>query len=254
MTIGKISGPMLRSNLERQGQDLAFDTNLAYLNVGERIVAINTANVYSRFDPNLTYCAEPHLVVNGAILADSLIGNLCADPATGSNTIVLNSNTVVVTGTSSFVMPRGNTAQRPANAEVGSARFNTDTNNMEVWTGTIWQVTTREVTGESFQGDGNTVAFTPNASILSDGDINQDAVLVTVNGVIQEPGITKSYTVANNVITFSEPPSPTDSIYVRYISNETAPPVLNYVSIDDIKNFAANSATFDEFKAFIANL
>ena len=41
MAIGRISGPMLVQDLERQGVDLAFDGNLLYLDVVNRRVGIN---------------------------------------------------------------------------------------------------------------------------------------------------------------------------------------------------------------------
>ena len=44
MAIGRISGPMLFSNLERQGVDLAFDSNLVYLDVANRRVGINNTS------------------------------------------------------------------------------------------------------------------------------------------------------------------------------------------------------------------
>jgi len=43
MAIGRISGPMLFSNLERQGIDLAFQGNLIYLDVTNSNVGINTS-------------------------------------------------------------------------------------------------------------------------------------------------------------------------------------------------------------------
>lgn len=42
MAIGRISGPMLVPNLERQGINLSFDGNLVYLDVTNRRVGINT--------------------------------------------------------------------------------------------------------------------------------------------------------------------------------------------------------------------
>ena len=48
MAIGRISGPMLFSNLERQGVDLAFESNLLYLDVNNRRVGvINSSPQYS---------------------------------------------------------------------------------------------------------------------------------------------------------------------------------------------------------------
>jgi hypothetical protein len=43
MAIGRISGAMLKSNLERLGTDLAVDTDLLYLDVTNNRVGINTA-------------------------------------------------------------------------------------------------------------------------------------------------------------------------------------------------------------------
>ena len=48
MAVGRISGPLLKSNLIRNGIDLAFETNLLYLDV---IVV------------GVIICAQLHLVV-----------------------------------------------------------------------------------------------------------------------------------------------------------------------------------------------
>ena len=42
MAIGRISGPMLYNNLERQGVDLAFESNILYLDVTNRRIGANT--------------------------------------------------------------------------------------------------------------------------------------------------------------------------------------------------------------------
>ena len=48
MAIGRISGPMLFSNLERQGIDLAFESNLVYLDVTNgRVGIVNSSPQYS---------------------------------------------------------------------------------------------------------------------------------------------------------------------------------------------------------------
>jgi len=43
MAIGRISGPLLKSNLVRDGVDLAFETDLLYLDVTNRRIGINSA-------------------------------------------------------------------------------------------------------------------------------------------------------------------------------------------------------------------
>jgi len=44
MAIGRINGPMLSSNLERQGINLAIDANVAYFDVTNRRVGVNTSS------------------------------------------------------------------------------------------------------------------------------------------------------------------------------------------------------------------
>lgn len=44
MAIGRISGPLLKANLVRDGVDLAFETDLLYLNVTDYRVGINTSS------------------------------------------------------------------------------------------------------------------------------------------------------------------------------------------------------------------
>jgi|APSaa5957512535_1039671.scaffolds.fasta_scaffold00062_48 hypothetical protein len=44
MAIGRVSGPMLQANLERQGSNLAFETNLLYLDVTNSRIGVGTAS------------------------------------------------------------------------------------------------------------------------------------------------------------------------------------------------------------------
>ena len=44
MAIGKISGPMLQTNLVRQGVDLAIDTNAVYVDVTNRRLGVNNSS------------------------------------------------------------------------------------------------------------------------------------------------------------------------------------------------------------------
>jgi len=43
MAIGRISGPLLKANLLREGVDLAFENDLLYLDVNNARVGINNA-------------------------------------------------------------------------------------------------------------------------------------------------------------------------------------------------------------------
>ena len=57
MAIGRISGPMLYSNLERQGVDLAVEGNLIYADVTQLRVGIRTNTP----DAELQVVGQSHL-------------------------------------------------------------------------------------------------------------------------------------------------------------------------------------------------
>ena len=44
MAIGRISGPLLKANLIRDGVDLAFETDLLYLDVNNSRIGVNTSS------------------------------------------------------------------------------------------------------------------------------------------------------------------------------------------------------------------
>ena len=50
MAIGRISGSVLKSNLTRNGTDLAFETNLLYLDVTNSYVGIGTSSPTTELD------------------------------------------------------------------------------------------------------------------------------------------------------------------------------------------------------------
>ncbi len=52
MAIGRISGPLLKENLLRNGTDLAFETDLLYLDVNNRRIGVKTTNPQYALDVN----------------------------------------------------------------------------------------------------------------------------------------------------------------------------------------------------------
>ena len=54
MAVGRISGPLLKSNLERNGIDLAFETDLLYLDVINSRIGVNTSAPTTALDVNGT--------------------------------------------------------------------------------------------------------------------------------------------------------------------------------------------------------
>ena len=54
MAVGRISGPLLKSNLVRNGIDLAFETNLLYLDVNNARLGVKTSSPQYELDVNGT--------------------------------------------------------------------------------------------------------------------------------------------------------------------------------------------------------
>jgi hypothetical protein len=68
MALGRISGPLLKSNLLRNGVDLAFETNLLYLDVSNRRVGINTGTPSHDLQVNGTIRSSTLNVTNTSTL------------------------------------------------------------------------------------------------------------------------------------------------------------------------------------------
>jgi len=90
MAIGRISGSVLKSNLTRNGVDLAFETNLLYLDVTNSRVGIGTSEPATTLD------------VNGTVTASAITG---LSSATISNTSTGDSLLITTTENSSTAGP-----------------------------------------------------------------------------------------------------------------------------------------------------
>lgn len=75
MAIGKISGPLLKDNLLRQGIDLAFETDLIYLDVNSRKVGIKTNSPSHDLTVNGTTRTTVLEVLNSAQIGDVVLDN-----------------------------------------------------------------------------------------------------------------------------------------------------------------------------------
>lgn len=73
MALGRISGPLLKANLERQGVDLAFETDLLYLNVTDSRIGVNTSIPQYDLDVNGTTRTTNLEVITLANIADITI-------------------------------------------------------------------------------------------------------------------------------------------------------------------------------------
>ena len=105
MAIGRISGSVLKSNLTRNGTDLAFETNLLYLDVTNSRVGIGTSEPSTTFHVNGNTTLTGDLSLSGSLSPGQLgiEGNtisttqsnadLVLDPA-GTGRVVVNSELV----------------------------------------------------------------------------------------------------------------------------------------------------------------
>jgi len=115
-------------------------------------------------------------------------------------------------GSTSVVVPTGDSTTRPETAVFGSFRYNTDLGALEFYNGTLWQSV--NVAGEtdifvdSFTGDGSTVTFTMTTDV---GE--PDQIIVFVGAIYQAP-VTYSITGANTDITFTSPPPSGETVNV----------------------------------------
>jgi len=70
MAVGRISGPLLKSNLIRNGVDLAFETDLLYLDVNNQRIGVNNSTPAYEVDVTGTTQTIDLKVLNVAELAD----------------------------------------------------------------------------------------------------------------------------------------------------------------------------------------
>ena len=101
MAIGRISGPMLFANLERQGLDLAIDGNLIYFDVNRRRIGINTDSPDHTVHIAGNYGTTANVYIDGSVWATENLnigGNTTIDKnLTASSISVTNAYTFPLT-------------------------------------------------------------------------------------------------------------------------------------------------------------
>ena len=218
MAIQRISGKMLQDNLLRGGVDIAIETDLLFFDVSTGRIGINNATPSVALDVtgeiqvsgaatfnNITI--DANAIVAATTMLVSTSGNGILTLSTGTGAIDLDS-------TSSMIIPVGTTAQRPSVPAAGHMRFNTDINDGEVYDGTTWNSIQKSftVTSQQIVPDGLSFVFT------LDNAATTDNILVSVNGIIQDPNLGAVYSVFGTTITFTSTLLATDIISIRYLS------------------------------------
>lgn len=221
-------GPSGAANIEATGTQIFsagiggvgeyyFDTQAGVLNfIGETIPSVLTVGnvVYvSGYqyvgDLGVTNIPNGANIGNLSVTDDTITninanGNIVIDP-TGTGLAIINTTT-------GLILPVGNTAQQPSPGTTGTIRFNSQTGFLEVYDGSQWEnVGTGTVTNQVIVPDGVTNSFT------LDQATTEASILVSINGLVQIPGASYSYTVSGTTITFAEVPLTTDIIDVRFL-------------------------------------
>ena len=223
MSISYLTGPMLNSTLNRDGVDLTISNanvtigNVTFANVGN----VNAGNVRinNLLNPGQNQDAATKYYVDQAIGNNvSNIGNLTVNDTT-ITTLTANANisidpngtgTFYIIGTNGFVIPVGTLSQRPSPAAQGTLRFNSDYGRLEYYDGTEWDIVGGGITSQTITtADGVTTVF------ALDRESNTPSTLVMLNGIVQLP--TTAYSVAGNVLTFTQAPVTSDIIDVRFL-------------------------------------
>ena len=245
MAINRISGNILQDNLQR-GANLAIQGNLVFFDVINDRVGILTetpgqalevggnakvgnvviyqtgnidaGNVFinNLQDPVANADAATKFYVDSTI-GNIQLGNFSFDDTTISTTTDPSTITLAPTGnsevvidtTSGLVLPVGNTSQRPASPITGTIRWNTDLERAEIYDGAEWDQVASDVSAQLITPDGSSLNYT------LDRITTAAAVLIVTNGIVQTPAV--SYTVAGNVLAFTEAPLVSDIIDVRFL-------------------------------------
>jgi cytoskeletal protein CcmA (bactofilin family) len=187
MAIGRIGGPLLKSNLLRNGIDLAFETDLLYLDVTNSRIGVNTVAPTTELDVNGTIRSTNIVVDNNVTIGDFTIydnviesssGIIRFEAAAGEATIYhaklqidafqISGNTLatITTNTSLEIQPDG----------LGTVNINSSTNitgDLGV-TGNINVSGNVTIGGDITIGDQTTDTITVNARINSNLIPNAD--------------------------------------------------------------------------------
>ena len=193
-----------------------FDTSLYSANV------VITSNNYINDDT----ARVQYLTVQGESIT-STNEHVTINPNTaGAN------NVVKIGGVTALDVPTGNTAQRPAIADAGYVRFNSETGTLEWYTGSTWASGSSGITQQTITPNGSDSTFTLDQESTADG------ILVSINGTSQNPD--SSYSVSGTDITFTETPLATDIIDIRFLAVAVAASGLNSLIQDTSPQLGGN--------------
>lgn len=123
MALGRVSGPMLLRDLERQGMDLAFDGDLIYLDVASRRVGINNLMPNVELDVTGSANISSNLFVGGTVTVGNLYQLPTTQPTAGQILVAIGGDTskTIWFGGLPFPTTRRRTYQRTITSLLGFA-------------------------------------------------------------------------------------------------------------------------------------
>ena len=193
-TVGKINGQMLENNLLRNGVDLAFDTDLIYLDVDNGRIGINTDTPFRPLLVNGTLSSTNVLVDTGTI----------SDFSFALNTITNDASEILISATGAgATITAGGIATDGISIDadgIKSLRSNEDIDLTPAGAGEIKLLTNTEVTGAvhvtgNVTFDGNIVFGNNNLDSVSlSADINSDI----------NPDLSSTYNLGSSTKNWSE--------------------------------------------------
>lgn len=181
MAVGRISGPLLKANLIRDGIDLAFETDLLYLNVTNSRIGVRTSTPNYDLHVNGTAKSTDLEVVNEFTIGNFSISgnNIVSDLPTinfvagGGEATIYHSRLVVNdiefnNNTISTNVSNSNLELRPNGTGIVDIQSSTQINgDLDVY-GEIYATGNITIDGNLIIGDAITDTVTINASIQSD--------------------------------------------------------------------------------------
>jgi hypothetical protein len=180
MAIGRISGPMLQTNLERQGVDLSIDTDLLYVDVTNGRIGVLTDSPTAELE-----VVGDIKATNLAITGNITVGNTTVDSLDTGN-IRLEDNTISTTNTD------GNLIIAPNGTGVISV------NSTKIIDLAAPSTTTDAANKGYVDGLFGNVSITGNTLVSSEGSLVLDDS-VTVSGTLTVSNIIISGTTTGNI-------------------------------------------------------
>jgi hypothetical protein len=181
MAIGRISGPLLKANLNREGVNLAFETDLLYLDVNNSRIGVKTATPQYDLDVNGTTRTTNLIVDTQADIAQfTITGNTISSsnnvinfiPTGGQATVYhsrLQINDFEIQGnTISTTISNSNIELRPNGIGIVDIYSNATVNGNLTVTGNVGVTGNVTIGGNITIGDALTDTITINAAIKSD--------------------------------------------------------------------------------------